>query len=181
MKLSYQRKELNFCPSSKSVNKEELIDDLFSYCRSIRLKHYFETVTTTKNSNTQTGGTQKADHLTSPSQLQKDKNQDEQCEWKTVYKNPHFDPPSNYSSPNLEKYLAATKTDVLRLAERTSTFSTNMSSAERQTMDSLKKRKDIIITSADKGGKITWKKDFLIFFASFQGPIWGNFDNFFDL
>ena len=65
-----------------------------------------------------------------------------------------FRPPSNYSSPNLEKYLAATKTDVLRLAERTSSFSTNMSSAERQTMDSLKKRKDIIITSADKGGKI---------------------------
>ena len=37
-------KGLNFCPSSKNVNKEELLDDIFAYSRSIRLKHYFHEI-----------------------------------------------------------------------------------------------------------------------------------------
>ena len=73
---------------------------------------------------------------------------------KTVYKNPFFDPPANYTTPNLENYLAATKSDILRLSDTPSNYSTNMSTAERITLDSLRKRSDIVITSADKGGKI---------------------------
>ena len=42
-------KGLNFCPSSKNVDKEELMDDIFSYCRSIRLKHYFHTIAEAKS------------------------------------------------------------------------------------------------------------------------------------
>ena len=82
---------------------------------------------------------------------------------KTVYKNPFFDPPASYSTPNLENYLAATKSDILRLSDTPSNFSTNVSTAERKTLDSLRKRRDIVITSADKGGKIVVldKNDYL--------------------
>ena len=34
-------KGLNFCPTTKDVNVEELMDDGFSYCRGLRLKHFF--------------------------------------------------------------------------------------------------------------------------------------------
>ena len=158
-------KGLNFCPSSKNVNKEELLDDVFAYTRNVRLKYYFNSLTRNSSSSEQTENTssngsnssssQQSDNTSSDGSDSQDiEPDDERCEMKTVYKNPFFDPPANYSTPNLENYLAATKSDILRLSDTPSNYSTNMSTAERITLDSLRKRSDIVITSADKGGKI---------------------------
>ena len=69
---------------------------------------------------------------------------------KSTYKNPYFYPSSNFTPPNLEKYPTATKMDIMKLAEKTAS---NRTSSERETLNSLKKRTNIVITSADKGGK----------------------------
>ena len=73
---------------------------------------------------------------------------------KSTHKNPYFNPQAKYTPPNLEKYIAATKTAVSELVKKPTTFSSNLSQNERDTLDSLRKRTDISITSADKGGKV---------------------------
>ena len=39
--ISLLNKELNFCPSTKEPNKEQLLDDLYFFCRKLKLKEYF--------------------------------------------------------------------------------------------------------------------------------------------
>ena len=139
-------KGLNFCPSAKDPNKAELLDDIFSYCRNIRLKHYFHVLSNKRSASSE---------ATTPSSTVVEHNElVERCEMKTRHKNPFFDPPKNFATPVLEKYLAATKSDILNLSNTPTNYSTNMSTDERNTLDSLKKRRDIIITRADKGGKV---------------------------
>ena len=141
--MSLLEKGLNFCPSTKDVDTEELLDDAFAYCRKLRLKHYFD------NS---------ADAEKNIDELQKDEEeplvQDERCPMVSTYKNPYFNSPAQYTPPNLEKFIAATKTSIADLISKPSPRNTNMTSSERDTMASLKKRSDIVITSADKGGKV---------------------------
>ena len=38
--LSVLEKGLNFCPSTKDLDREELSDNPFVYCRKLRLKHH---------------------------------------------------------------------------------------------------------------------------------------------
>ena len=71
-----------------------------------------------------------------------------------AYITPYFHP-SISASPNLEKYIASTKSDVKNLIEKQGGNNQfNLSSSERPTLRSLKERNDIVITSADKGGKV---------------------------
>ena len=39
--ISLLNKELNFCPSTKEPNKEQLLDDLYFFCQKLKLKEYF--------------------------------------------------------------------------------------------------------------------------------------------
>ena len=39
--MNLLEKGLNFCPPTKDVNKEEILDDVYNYCRNIRLKDHF--------------------------------------------------------------------------------------------------------------------------------------------
>ena len=139
--MSLLEKGLNFCPSTKDVDSEELFDDTFAYCRKIRLKHHFEQPP------------HGVDDQTSP-EPDEPTVVEERCPMKSTHKNPYFNPQSKYTPPNLEKYIAATKTAITELVKRPSTSSSNLSQSERGTIDSLRKRNDISITSADKGGKV---------------------------
>ena len=88
--MSLLDKGLNFCPSTKDVNTEELLDDTFSYCRKLRLRHHFN------QPPEETGDEPVAEEVNEPS------NNDEWCPMKTTFKNPYFDPPSNYSTESRE-------------------------------------------------------------------------------
>ena len=140
--LSLLEKGLNFCPSTKDVNTEELLDDTFAYCRKLRLKHHFG------GSPTENGG------QTLSEEDKKSNVDDERCPMKSTYSNPYFNPPTKYTPPNLEKYIAATKTSIVNLISKSSACGSNLSTSERETLESLKMRTDITITSADKGGKV---------------------------
>ena len=59
---------------------------------------------------------------------------------KSTCKNPYFYPSSNFTPPNLEKYLAATKMDIVKFAEKQSQTASNLTSSERETLKSLKKK-----------------------------------------
>ena len=139
--IALLEKGLNFSPSYKDVNQEELLDDVFTYCRNIRLKHYFQQQNVANNSSMNN----LPQTITPPV---------ERCEMKSIYKNPYFDPQAKFTPANLEKYLASTKMDILKLINNPSQTPSNLSSSERQTLKSLKNRNDIIITNADKGGKV---------------------------
>ena len=39
--ISLLNKGLNFCPSTKEPNKEQLLDDSYFFCRKLKLKEYF--------------------------------------------------------------------------------------------------------------------------------------------
>ena len=40
--ISLQNKGLiNFCPTTKEPNKEQLLDNLYFFCRKLKLKEYF--------------------------------------------------------------------------------------------------------------------------------------------
>ena len=39
--ISLLNKGLNFCPSTKEPNKEQLLDGLYFFCRKLKLKEYF--------------------------------------------------------------------------------------------------------------------------------------------
>ena len=73
---------------------------------------------------------------------------------KSKYKNPYYYPSTNFTPPNLEKYIAATKTDIMKLIEKPSHLPSNLSPSERETLNSLQNRPDIIINKADKGVKV---------------------------
>ena len=140
--MALLEKGLNFSPSAKEINKEELLDDVFSYCRNVRLRHFFHN---DEKDKMHVGLTTK----NSP------KSNQEQCEMKSQVKNPYFYPSLNSASPNLEKYIASTKSDIKRLIEKQGiNHQSNLSSSERLTLKSLKERNDILITTADKGGKV---------------------------
>lgn len=129
-------KGLNFCPSSYEVNKEEVMDDLYNFCRNLRLKEYFYN----NNENETINEIENTTH--------------DRCTMKSSLKNPYFNPPIN-SSSNLEKYIASIKTDVTKsLSQEPNRNKSNLSLEERNALQSLRNQKDITIKRADKGGKI---------------------------
>ena len=44
-KISLLNKGLNSCPSTKEPNKEQLLDDLYFFCRKLKLKEHFMAAT----------------------------------------------------------------------------------------------------------------------------------------
>ena len=120
------------------------MDDIFSYCRNIRLKQHFDK----SNQNNNSTSTDSSETEITSTVF------DERCKMKSTCKNPYFYPSSNFTPPNLEKYLATTKMDIMKLAEKQSQTPSNLTSSGRETLKSLKKRTNIVITSADKGGKV---------------------------
>ena len=39
--ISLLNKELNLCPTTKRLNKEYVLDDLYFFCQKLKLKEYF--------------------------------------------------------------------------------------------------------------------------------------------
>ena len=73
---------------------------------------------------------------------------------KSKLKNPYFNPSSNSTPANLEKYIAATKSDIAKLINEPTRYRSNLTPSERNVLKSLENRTDIIFHPADKGGKI---------------------------
>ena len=121
------------------------MDDVFSYCRGLRLKHFFASSGSEANH---------ADDKPTPTPMPSATTDEERCEMKSKYKNPYFCPSANYTAPNLEKYIATTKSGVQKLMEKPANAASNLSSSERATLDSLTKRTDMVVTKADKGRKV---------------------------
>ena len=127
-------KGFNFCPSTKIPEKTRLLDDLYSFCRKLKLKEYFynpdkkEPVTTDIESN-------------------------ERCNLNTSMTNRYYNP---WKDPSrvLTTYISAVKKDVSDMINKPNYNKPNMTIEEREALKSLRKKKDIIIQSADKGGKI---------------------------
>ena len=85
--ISLLNKGLNFCPSSKEHDKEQLLDDLYFFCR--KLKEYFYGGDTT---------TDKIQH-------------EERCDLNTKLPNRYFNP--NYETLlNLQRYISIVKKEV---------------------------------------------------------------------
>ena len=88
--ISLLNKGLNFCPSTKEPNKEQLLDDLYFFCRKLNLKEYFH------------GGDTTTDKI----------QQEERCDLNAKLPNGYFSP--NHETPlNLQRYIAISKKQSL--------------------------------------------------------------------
>jgi len=78
---SVLEKGLNFCPSTKDLNKLRLMEDTYKFCRKMRLREYFykdETTLTT-------------------TEVSPDNSTIDRCNMKHQFKNPYFQPPKTQS------------------------------------------------------------------------------------
>ena len=132
--LSLLEKGLNFCPSHKSLDTDQLLDDIYFYCRNLRLKEHFFNDDQEESTDVE-------------------QSVEERCPMTSTYRNRYFNPSMN-SSPNLEKFISNVKSEITDLCAAPIRHKSNMSQLERAKLVSLKERKDIIIQRADKGGKI---------------------------
>ena len=132
--LTILEKGLNFCPSTDKLKKDELLDDIFNFCRNMRLKEHFS------NDN---------ENIIQPN----NPNINERCPMKTKHRNPYYNPPMN-TSPNLEKYIACIKSEISELVNQPNKHPSNLTPLERNTLKSIANRNDITIKRADKGGKV---------------------------
>ena len=88
--ISLLNKGLNFCPSMKEPNKEQLLDDLYFFCRKLKLKENFH------------GGDSTTDKI----------QQEERCGRNTKLPNRYFN--SNHETPlNLQRYISIVKKEVI--------------------------------------------------------------------
>ena len=92
--LSLLEKGLNFCPSSPTINTEQLLDDVHAYCRKQRLKYKSRDVNAEND-----------DHPPNSN----NSSETERCDMKSIYRNPYYDPVDDSECANLEKYLACIK------------------------------------------------------------------------
>ena len=84
--ISRLNKGLNFCPSTKEPNKEQLLDDLYFFCRKLKLKEYCH------------GGDSTTDKI----------QQKERCDLNIKLPNCYFNP--NHETPlNLQRYISIVK------------------------------------------------------------------------
>ena len=153
---SVLEKGLNFCPSTKHLDKKALIDDTFSFCRKMRMKEFFHDQNTnnSEQSFSQNKNTQ---------EQQKLKESSERIDMTSKMKNPYYQPP-HCQSKNLELYLSNIKNSITQLIKSPKSMTPNMTNDEHIALANLKSRSDIIIHSADKGGKIVImdKSDYIL-------------------
>ena len=129
--ISLLNKGLNFCPSTKEPNKEQLLDDLYLFCRKLKLKEYFYS----------------GDNITDRIQ------QEERCDLNTKLPNRYFNP--NHETPlNLQRYISLVKKEVTELLKKPSYEQPNLTSDERLTLRYLSENCNLTIKAADKGGRI---------------------------
>ena len=134
---SLLEKGLNFTPTTKRPNVEKALEDTYDFCRKMRLKEFFDNQENKKET---------CDN-------QDEEKNEERSNLDIKSSNPFFYPTSK-ASDNLELYLSSVKKDVTDLLNSKTYVKSNLSEAERCALKSLQSRNDIVINSADKGGRI---------------------------
>ena len=129
-------KGLNFCPTPNSINDQQLSDDIESFARALRIKEHFSSKT----------------DVELDSDIQSSGSDDEEAPPRFVKKSSWNPPPSKI--PTLEHFIDSVKSDVLRLSKIYHPSSNNLPAEERQSLQDLEKREDIIIKPADKGSAV---------------------------
>ena len=129
--ISLLNKGLNFCPSTKEPNKEQLLDDLYFFCRKLNLKEYFH------------GGDTTTDKI----------QQEERCDLNIKLPNGYFS--LNHETPlNLQRYIAIVRKAVTELLKTSNYQQSNLTSDEKFRLRYLSENRNLTIQRADKGRKI---------------------------
>ena len=129
--MSLLNKGLNFCPSMKEPNKEQLLADLYFFCRNLKLKENFY------------GG----DSITDKIQ------QEERCDLNARLPNRYFS--SNHEAPlNLQRDILVAKNEVTELLKNPNYQQSNLTSDERIKLRYLSENDNLTIKGEDKGGNI---------------------------
>ena len=159
MERQVLEKGLNFCPTTKSPDRLKLLDDLYFFCRKLRLKEFFHNPESVEGSTNNANGQQSPEESPEASE---DGDEEERCEMKSKLGNPYFNPKKD-PSHNLTSYLSAVKKDVSDLLKKPARHKSNMSNEERAALKSLEANDKIVIQNADKGGKIVLmdKKEYI--------------------
>ncbi len=128
---------LNFCPTPKNIDWNELNADLNDFKRRLRLKHYFQ------------------------DKAGQDETQTEHDENETTheYKKPSNWTPARNLDPALDYYINSIERDIKDI--QPTKVSDNLTKNERDALSRLAKRSDIVIKPADKGsGTVIMDKQF---------------------
>ena len=134
---SLLEKGLNFSPTTPKLNKIKLLDDIFWFCRKMRLSEYFwkEDI-------------EKTQDQTNDFYLKQ-----ERSDMSHNFSNKFFQPPTDHNEI-LNHYLTSVKSAITDLCKKPFTYISNISNEESNALKNLQSRDDIVIHSADKGGKI---------------------------
>ena len=127
--ISLLSRGLSFCPTPWQANQEEILDDLESYFRRLRLKEFF---------------------------LDEDEDTSDSAETQA-----QFCPPSQWMPPKgreayLETYVKKVRMDVEHQLKvnRNKRCTDNLPSVQRNALQTLQQRTDIVIKPADKGSAV---------------------------
>ena len=105
------------------------MDDLYFFCRKVKIKEYFYGGDTNK--------------------IQ----QEERCDLNTKLLNRYFNP--NHETPlNLQRYISIVKKEIAEILKKPNYQQSNMTSNERLKLSYLSPKRNLTIKEADKGGKI---------------------------
>ena len=129
--ISLLNKRLNFCPSTRKPNQEQLLDDLYFFCQKLKLKQYFY------------GGDNITDII----------EQEERCDLNIKLPNRYFNP-NHETTLNLQRYISVVKKEVTELLKNPNYQEQNLTSDERLKLRYLSENGNLTIKAADKGGKI---------------------------
>ena len=130
----------NFAPTTKMPNKENVLNDVYAFCRKAKLRDFFHSDEDEE---------EKPDESKKPSW----EDENERCKLDTKISNKYYHPEKEHPV-NLNVYLAAVKDDVCKMMETPKYVRSNISNDERIALRNLSKRDDIQIQTADKGGKV---------------------------
>ena len=135
------QKGLSFVPTSKKVDPFTTLDDTENFFRKVRLKAYFANVDTMDNNVEMSDA-------------------DEFVAMKPKHKK--FTPkPGQFEA--VDTYIKTCKKEINKVDLQKSVKVSNLSVKEMAAMRSLKRRDDIVVKPADKGGAVcVWRKDLYI-------------------
>ncbi|GFR75306.1 hypothetical protein ElyMa_002184400 [Elysia marginata] len=124
-------KNLSFCPTPHAINYIELSEDVYRFCRRLRLAEFF-----CDREDTETDNDADPPHATLPDFLRK----------------PSPFTPDSGRDIALDTYIKAVTTDIMTLRQKD--FSPNLTSDEKTALKDLKTNTNIIIKPADKEGAV---------------------------
>ena len=130
--LSLLNKGLDFCPTTKELNKEQLLYDLHFLCRKLKLKEYFY------------GG-----YITTNKIQQSEERRDLNTKLPNRYFNPNHE-----ALLNLQRYISIVKKEVTELLKKPNYQQSNLTAEERLKLKYLSQNCNLVIKGADKGGEI---------------------------